>query len=313
MKISIIICTLNEELNIRSRIDNINNLELPSNDINVDLFILDNGSNDKTSDIVKSEIIDSKFDLKLIKLPSIGKCGSLFWAFENICCDYFILSDANTYFKKDVLINFVSRFKQHQESSVFIGNFKSCKSYDSGLDFFETSPSRFSLRLLFESKIGIFSGANGACYAVSKKSVEDIYKFPAVRNDDFVISVFASSKGGIIFDNAIMAFEVENFNLVGSFKQKFRDSLGHYQAINWLYKNCKYWKIPVFFRLSLWFVPILAIVTTLTLFMPKSLIAVAFLFIKKIRILIAKMIALLIGFFSGFINRPSVNWNVDRS
>lgn len=312
MIVSILICTLNEEANIRLRIENLNALLPASNEVMLRLFVLDNGSTDKTVEIAEGLVLGSNYELSVISLPPIGKCGSLFWAFENIDCDYFILTDANTFFANDVAVKFFSNFRDHPLSTTFIGNFKSFRSFEEGLCFLESTAVRFSFRLLIESSIGKFSGANGACYAVSKGSVSHINNLPAVRNDDFIISIFSTSKRDVIFDQSIKAFEVEDLDFYQTFKHKFRDSLGHYQGLQWLFVHHDSWFFPIFFRLFFWFAPILFTLVALVFFPPFFLLLASAMLVSKFRLLAARTLGLCLGFFVGVVKQPSVSWNVDR-
>jgi glycosyltransferase involved in cell wall biosynthesis len=313
MIVSVLVCTLNEEANIRLRIENLNALLPPSGEVIVRLFVLDNGSTDKTVEIAEGLVPASNYELSIITLPPIGKCGSLFWAFKNIDSDYFILTDANTFFAKDVMVKFISNFKDHPLSSTFIGNFRPFKSFKEGLCFLESTSTRFSLRLFIESTIGKFSGANGACYAVSKKGVLNINNLPPVRNDDFIISIFSSSNRDVIFDYSIKAFEIEDLNYYQTFKHKFRDSLGHYQALQWLYRYYDSWSFPIFFRLFFWFAPILFALISIVFFPYFFFLLALVLLVPKFRLLAARTLGLCLGFFIGAVKQPSVSWNVERT
>ena len=117
MNIAVLICTLNEESNISHRIANFKALALPDF-YQINFHFLDNGSTDKTCSMVLDQ--KNNKNIFLHKLDPIGKCGALFWAFENISADYYLLTDANTIFEANAIINLVKGIAVNPDSGVYV-------------------------------------------------------------------------------------------------------------------------------------------------------------------------------------------------
>jgi glycosyltransferase involved in cell wall biosynthesis len=312
LKVSVLICTLNEELNIFDRISNLKSLILP-NFVQFEIHVLDNGSTDKTCARVLS--FPSNENIFLHQLDPIGKCGALFWAFENIPSDYYLLTDANTIFEASAIVNLVMGIKLNPNKGVYVGNFRSVRSKDQG-DLFFLGLQKMPLRIAIENFLGIFTGANGGCYCVSKNSIKNIWHTQAVRNDDFIISVYCASKQGVVFLENVKACEIENLTNSEIFKQKYRDALGHYQAMRWIYSNieCIFSRITILlFRFFLWFTPLL-ILLYLLLFHPYLLlIAISISSLSaKTRRIVLRLFSLYAGFFIGILKSPKTSWTPIR-
>jgi hypothetical protein len=166
--------------------------------------------------------------------------------------------------------------------------------------------------MLVENFLGIFTGANGGCYCVNQNSIENIWLTQPVRNDDFIISVYCSSKNGVVFLENLKACEIENLTNFQIFNQKYRDSLGHYQALNWIYSNVKGFPNMIsiiLFRLFLWFSPLLSLFYLFSFFPIITFITILiFLIFHKTRRLLIRLLSLYTGFFVGMIKAPKTSW-----
>ena len=316
MKISLLVCTLNEQKSIQERLINLCAMYVPEN-ISFSIHVLDNGSTDETCALAKKFSDQHGAQIHVHVLGAIGKCAALFWAFEHFNSDYYLLTDANTIFCRDVLKIFASSFAEHPNSGVFIGNTRSVTSSENGANFLSQMNVKLPSRMRLEERYGIFTGANGACYGVSCNAVKGIWKFPAVRNDDFIISVYAVSRSSACYMTDAKAYEVENLSYWQLFFQKYRDALGHYQAIRWIQRSCGHttkgqW--AVFFRLIYWLFPGVVVAISVIQFGP---IAIGFIillsqFISTIRRSTLRLLALYIGFVVGLIRPPPVSWITNR-
>lgn len=308
MKVSVLICTLNEEVNILNRINNLKSLIIPSF-AQIEIHILDNGSTDKTCEKVLSFQFNE--NIFLHQLDPVGKCGALFWAFENISSDYYLLTDANTIFEARAIVNLFMGIELNPNKGVYVGNFRSVRSKEQA-DLFFLAPEKMSTRIKIENFLGIFTGANGACYCVSKKSIQNIWLKQTVRNDDFIISTYCASKQGVVIMDNVKACEIEDLTYLEIFFQKYRDALGHYQALRWILSNidCTVTKVSILlFRLLLWFSPLLTILYLLLFYPYLLLILIAtFTLSSKARRVGVRLFSLYAGFFVGIVKAPKPSW-----
>lgn len=314
MKIFALVCTLNEAVHIESRILNLRSLHIPPG-VEFEIHVLDNGSADATREIAGRIAEVSDTPVTVHQLEPIGKCGALFWAFQNLTSDYFLLTDANTVFAKHVLAEVATEISQHPEAGLLIGNFRSVKSRDQGSRFLVSNVA-MPLRLRIEMKLNICTGANGGCYCVKREAIDAIWLAPPVRNDDFIVSVFASSRAPVRFVKRVKAYEVENFTARQSFWQKYRDALGHHQAISWILHNTAGLRpcIAVLFRLMYWMTPAVAGLTALAVF-GWYVVGVAILGLatsSRIRMTGVRTVALYAGYIAGMFRSPPVRWSPAR-
>ncbi|MHB1014752.1 MAG: glycosyltransferase family 2 protein [Desulfurivibrionaceae bacterium] len=314
MKIFALVCTLNEAVHIESRILNLRSLHIPGK-VEYEIHVLDNGSVDATREIAGRIVEVSGAPVMVHQLEPIGKCGALFWAFQNLTADYYLLTDANTVFAKSVLAEVAAAISQHPEAGLFIGNFRSVKSGDQGSRFL-ASDAPMPLRLRIEMKLDICTGANGGCYCVKQEALDDIWFAPPVRNDDFIISIFASSRASVQFVERVKAYEVENLIALQSFRQKYRDALGHHQAISWILHNTSGLRsrIAVLFRLMYWMTPAVAGLTTLAVFhwYIVGVAALGLAMSSRIRMTGVRTVALYAGYIAGMFRSPPVRWSPAR-
>ena len=314
MNIDALVCTFNEESFIEDRIINLRDLCVPEG-VNFTIHVLDNGSTDATCEIAQklSEVPGQKVIVH--QLEPVGKCGALFWAFQNLVSDYFLLTDANTVFSQTVLVEVVDSVMHDSYAALFVGNFRSVKSEKMGNDFLG-SGAGMSMRLLLEKWLNIFTGANGGCYFVKRKSLDGIWLFPPVRNDDFVISVFAACRGTVKFVEGAKAYEVESLGPWEAFRQKYRDALGHHQGISWLISidGGIPSRLAIFFRIIYWLIP-LAVGFALVAFLGWYAVLLCLLGVvanSKIRMIAIRTLALYVGYCVGVLKSPSVRWSPTR-
>jgi cellulose synthase/poly-beta-1,6-N-acetylglucosamine synthase-like glycosyltransferase len=316
MIINILVCTLNEEKNISKRLHNLLELSLPQN-LAVTIHIIDNGSIDSTCSNANKVSISSNYPIYVHKLPAIGKCAALFWAFENLKADIYLMTDANTVFSSDALVEILNSITKTGRVGVLVGNSRSVQSSDLQ-ELIEKNNWHLQVRVLLEKSLGFFSGANGAFYAVTWEAVDGIWKLPPIRNDDFAISVYAAAYGSVRYIKNAIAYEVEDLSLPQIYKQKYRDALGHFQAICWILSYCQknqlYSYMVVFFRISYWFLPSLLFMYSFYFFgFLQAINLFVFLqFSPRFRRLTTRVFALTHGFIVGIFRTPPVSWNTIR-
>jgi cellulose synthase/poly-beta-1,6-N-acetylglucosamine synthase-like glycosyltransferase len=316
MKILVLVCTLNEAVNIQARLKNLCALEVPQG-VDFAVHVLDNGSSDETCMLAKAASATLEYPIFLHVLGPIGKCAALFWAFEHLHSDYYLLTDANTVFAHNVLRVLWQSILQHPRSTVFVGNTRSVGSDAHGVEFVARQNAVLPSRMRLEQRLRIFTGANGGCYAVARGAIDGIWTAPSIRNDDFAISVYAATRGTVCYMNHARAYEVEDLTVIQTFRQKYRDALGHHQAIRWLSNYCGNTSVgrkAIFFRLCYWSLPVFfALLACLALGPLSSAISVLVMqVIPPIRRVTIRSVALYFGYFSGCLNPPSGRWSTSR-
>jgi hypothetical protein len=317
MKIAALVCTLNEEKLIIRRLKNLADLRIPSG-IDFSVAILDNGSTDNTCELSELFARETGRDVQVYSLGPIGKCGALYWGFEHLHADIFLLSDANTVFAGDILEVLSDAAISFPKCSLFVGNIRSVANEAKGRSFLERRREpAMPLRLELEQRLGVFSGSNGGCYAVTAEAVRRIWDLQPVRNDDYVISVFASRKSQPQYLRNMRAFEVENFSVVGAFKQKHRDALGHFQALQLLCRNDimgLHGRVAALVRVLYWTLPLAigTIAVSKLEFRYLIVVFISFCLHARLRRVIARSLGLYTGFFWGIFKPPPVRWRPDR-
>lgn len=316
MKINLLVCTLNEAANIHARLKNLRALQVPLG-VDFSIHVLDNGSTDETCVLAKAASYTLGYPIFLHMLGPVGKCAALFWAFEHLHADYYLLTDANTVFEHDVLRVLCQSILEHPRCGVFVGNTRSVCREVQGAEFVAQGNAALPYRMRLEQRLGIFTGANGGCYAVAHHVIDGIWTAPSIRNDDFAISVYAASRGSVCYMSDARAYEVEDLSLTQAFHQKYRDALGHHQAIRWLLDYCGDTAVrrkAVVFRLCYWSLPLLlSFLACLALGLLATGVAALLLQVfPRLRRVTIRTIALYFGYFSGYLNPPPVRWSTAR-
>jgi cellulose synthase/poly-beta-1,6-N-acetylglucosamine synthase-like glycosyltransferase len=316
MKIQLLVCTLNEAANIQARVKNLRAMQLPEG-FDFSIHVLDNGSSDETCVLSKAASSKPGYPIFIHQLGPIGKCAALFWAFEHLKADYYLMTDANTVFAHDILRLLCQSILENPRGGVFVGNTRSVRSEIQGEEFLAQENTALPSRMRLEQRLRVFTGANGGCYAVARHVIEGISKAPSIRNDDFAITVYAATRGSVCYLSEAKAYEVENLTLTKTFNQKYRDALGHHQAVLWLLDYCgdkSASRKAVVFRLFYWCFPLmLALLACLALGPLVSAISALLLqIIPQVRRVSIRIIALYLGYFFGYLNPPSVRWETAR-
>ncbi len=110
--VSVLIPAYNEEKTIKKCVLSALNLDYPKDKLNV--IVVNDGSTDKTADIVKSMM--KKFpNLKLINLKNGGKAHALNTALKQVNSEFFACLDADSFVDKKTLKKMIRVFKSSDE------------------------------------------------------------------------------------------------------------------------------------------------------------------------------------------------------
>lgn len=226
LNIDFVILAYNEEKVIDWKINN--SLEALTEFKNSKLWIISDGSSDKTVEIVNQHLHNPK--IRLLKLKRSGKSQAINKAMKELSGDIVVFSDANIEYNSKTILELVSPFS---DTSVGCSCgklvFKNPGKVVSGEG--ESFYWKYeNLLKKLESKIGYVSGATGAVYAIRRTLFKDL---PLnCINDDFTISMNVVDQGfkclyaenAIVYENVAPSVESE-------FKRHIRDATGHYISI----------------------------------------------------------------------------------
>jgi len=325
--ISIIIAAYNEESVIAEKIQNTLALDYPKDKI--EILIGDDGSSDKTAEIV------SQFsEVRLIKKEkNQGKAAML----NDLCKvakgEIFLFSDANTMLKKSALKNLMAEFADENVGCV-CGQLLLKIESDSNLSKIESVywKSESKLKML-ESKFGAVMGSNGALYAIRWELYPELPTHKTVMDDFYITAKILMKNCSCVFCEKALAFENTSASKYGEFKRKVRIGRANFNfLLDFLpLLNLKYPMRAYMFlshKLLRWLSPFLLLVLFLCsvfliqkhifykLFLSAELlfITAAFCSVKVCHYFLSMNLALFLGFCQSFFKEKNGAWKrVERS
>lgn len=123
-KISVIIPAYNEELHILNTLNETKKVLEKLGD-KYEIIVVDDGSTDKTCDVVKNNFIFEKDKVRIVRYePNQGKGYALKYGFDFASGDYIVFMDADLDLHPVQIINFFKKMKE-QNADVVIGSKKS--------------------------------------------------------------------------------------------------------------------------------------------------------------------------------------------
>ncbi|MBD3386063.1 glycosyltransferase [candidate division KSB1 bacterium] len=215
--VDVIIAAYNEENQIKSRVQNLLNLDYPQEKINI--IVASDGSTDATVKVVNSF---TQTNIHCLDLPRQGKIFALNRAVKIATSDILVFTDANTTFHPLALQKLVQNFADPSVGGV-CGNQDYLQPQQSGnIKTGETIYWSFDKWMKsLQSGTGSIVSADGAIYAI-KKSLFPKIKTSAVT-DDFAISTAVIAKGyRLVYEPEALAFEPANRQDSADFKRKIR-------------------------------------------------------------------------------------------
>ena len=331
--ISIIVSAYNEEAVIESKIEDLLRLDYPKESL--EIIIASDGSFDGTNKIVKMYKGDG---ISLVAYNARrGKAEVLNRTIPKAENDIVVLSDANTYFKKDALKKLVRNFQDIKVGCV-CGEirFKNNRKNNAGdMEGFYWRYEVFLKRL--EGMRGSLLGANGGIYAIRKRLFEPVPSNTIV--EDFVIPMKILEKGyRVAYEPRAIAYEETANGIIQEMARRVRIGAGDFQSLiltrkllNPLrgFSSFAFWSHKVI----RWFAPFIltgalffnAFLVGQRLYLVLFLVQLSFYFAAllgrlfsstriHIKILwfcyyfVSMNIALLVGFFKFLTNSQSVMW-----
>lgn len=231
LNIDFVILAYNEEKVIHNKI--LNSLDALKKINSAKLWIVSDGSTDKTNQIVSSFIVNPL--IEFIQLKRSGKSQSINSVIPLLKGNIIVFSDANVEFSESTIMNLLKPFNDINVGctcgKVIYRNPNKVNSGDGESLYWKYENEIKKI----ESKIGYVSGATGAVYAIRR---ELFHPLPSnCINDDFTISmkiVEAGYKCKYV-ENAVV-YENVAPTVIDEFKRHIRDATGHYISIIHLIK-----------------------------------------------------------------------------
>lgn len=261
--VSVLIAAYNEEKVIAEKIENLAELDYPTDKI--EFIIGSDGSSDRTVEIASR--YSHMTNLKVIDLLRGGKVNALNAMLRVAKGDVLVLSDANTMYDNQAVKKLVGHFADKRIGCVS-GQLRYKLDHASGHG--AKSEGVYwkyeNWVKAQESKRGRLSGANGAIYCIRTGILEQIK--PGIINDDFYVSTYVLQTGwDVIIEPAAIAYEEPNDDFQSQFDRHIRDGAGHYQAIATFWRLLLPRKgsfVHVSHRVIKWLVPLNLMVAFIT-------------------------------------------------
>jgi len=215
-KVSIIISAHNEEEIIEQKILNTLALDYPKD--KMEIWIGDDGSTDKTAEIVQ------KFsDVHLFKKEkNEGKAAMLNDLCKKAKGDFFLFSDANTMIEKNALKNLISEFTDVSIGCV-CGQLALKDESGSALSKTESLYWKGESKLkMLESRFGAVMGSNGALYAIRAELYPMLPTYKTIMDDFYITAKILMKNYSCIFCKNALAYENTSVSKYGEFNRKVR-------------------------------------------------------------------------------------------
>ena len=220
-KIAVLMSTYNGEKYIKEQIDSIMN----QNDVRIELYIRDDGSKDKTIDIVK-EIMRDYNNIHFYKGQNMKSCKSfLNLMYQDIDADYYSFADQDDYWDKDKLINALNFMENNPRYDPNIPTMyhSNLKIVNDKLEFCRMSHSKPHIPKNKYSSL-VENLATG-CTIVYNKAANDLLKKHKIddftMHDAFVFMVCAQFGITMYDNNAYISYRQHENNVIGASKKRY--------------------------------------------------------------------------------------------
>lgn len=229
--VSVIVSAYNEESIIESRIKNLLEVDYPKKSLQI--IIASDGSNDKTNEIVR------KYTSKGITLAPYrvrrGKTEVLNRTIKKARNEIIVLSDANTFFKRDALRKLVRNFGDKRVGCV-CGELKFKNAETNKVGDMEGFYWKYEVFLKkMEGRRGSLLGANGGIYAIKKELFEPLPCNTII--DDFVIPMrILDKRYKVLYEPEAIAYEETAKGVIQEMARRIRIGAGDFQSLIFTWK-----------------------------------------------------------------------------
>lgn len=228
--ISIVIPTWNEENTIKGKLENTLELEYPKE--RYEIIVLDDGSNDKTVEIVKDFIKKHNIDnIRLIKLEERGgKAAALNHAFKYSSGEITVITDSDSRLKKDILGISIPYFADERIGAL-TGRHVVLEGEDKITSTVEVEYRNFYHMMRHaESILDSTFIFNGPYTAFRKELIEEIYSDSVADDSEIALRIRQKGYKTIHVDDAVF-WEYAASNMKERTKQKYRRAQGLIQLL----------------------------------------------------------------------------------
>lgn len=212
--VSILVPAFNESDNIKRKLDSLLSQNYPKNGF--DIWVLNDGSQDNTGDIVR-QYTDPR--IHLVNLPRGGKAQALNYGAALSHREILVISDADTFWTPNTLISLVSPFSwptvggvagqlivQRQGTQLGFGD----RLYRMLETFIRTQ----------ETRIGSTVSADGGLLAIRRTLYEPIP--PDVTDDFFISTAAVLNKQSLVFQPSAIAYDAGVPQAPHQFRRRIR-------------------------------------------------------------------------------------------
>ena len=222
---SVLIAAYNEEAFIRQKISNTLGLSYPPDQLKI--FIVADGSTDKTTEIIKDYP-----EINLLYTHSRkGKVHAINRAMQFITSDIVVFTDANTFLNKEALLNICKNYANPKvggvagEKRIYID--KEADASTAGENMYWQYESKLKQ---WDSELNTAIGAAGELFSIRRDLYESVPECTIL--DDFIISMKIATKGyRIVYEPMAYAVETSSSSIHEELKRKVRIAAGGIQSI----------------------------------------------------------------------------------
>jgi peptidoglycan-N-acetylglucosamine deacetylase len=233
LSVSVIIPAFNEAKVIAASIRKI----LSSDHRNISVIVIDDGSSDGTSDVVRSSFADTP-RVKLITTPNGGKARAINLGLAEADGDIVVVLDADTQFEPRTISRLVRWFADEQVGAVAgnakVGNRLNMLTRWQALEY--VTAQNLERRAL--ATLNCITVVPGAVGAWRREAVEKLGGFPAnTLAEDQDLTIMVQRAGyKVLFDQDAIAWTEAPDTISGLAKQRFRWSFGTLQCL-WKHRS----------------------------------------------------------------------------
>lgn len=233
LTVSVVVPAYNEEAGIEATLNSIlKNTRLPD-----EIIVVNDGSNDKTSEIVKSIQSEHGNLIKLIELENGGKARALNYAFSVSSCEIIIAMDGDSIFDKNVIRSILKHFSNPLVGAVagkvvpvtprnYLGAFQSIE-YIVGQNI-----EKAGLNII--NSVGVVPGPIGAWKRELVNKLGGYSTDTLVEDQDLTLAILADGQK-IIYEPTAICYTETPVTVKDFAKQRFRWIFGTMQCF-WKYK-----------------------------------------------------------------------------
>ena len=217
-KVSILISAYNEESVIERKIQNLLELDYPKEKL--EILIGDDGSQDRTAEIVERY---SDQGITLVKAPqNAGKAAMLNRLHKHATGDILLFCDANTILFPNVIRKLIDPFKDKKNGCAcghLILTDKSGSELGRGESAYWDLESEIKK---FEGMMDLLIGGNGALYAIRRELYTDLPTKKSVMDDFFVTTKILQKGYYSTFISSAIGTEQTSKETSGEYRRKVR-------------------------------------------------------------------------------------------